>query len=271
MLRLKILLSLFLILFCAFVNPGHTEDKVPSATELTAYAHDLKTYNPECLQPFTDLILHDIGMYRVNISKRIVEAWSFFENSTTSSPILKMVIQKDGNLSELMVVSSSGNSELDQKAMNALRAIAPFPPLPSNYPFPERDMIVDYQLMRSLTIEDVDRSIDITRLSSRMNRAIRRRYKVVNGVGDRMGVILAQINLDTGKVVNKRILVTSCVPQYDAQILSVVDQAEPFRVLEREKKFLMPKYRILSVSFVFKQSFSNTPPSYYPLFPVIRF
>ena len=77
----------------------------------------------------------DMTPYRTKMQEKIKSIW---QKQTRAKAEIKVVfkIQADGSVSDLKIAASSGNSKLDQKAIDAVKKAAPFGTLPAFCPSP---------------------------------------------------------------------------------------------------------------------------------------
>ena len=65
------------------------------------------------------------------LKQRVWPAWVTPERHQTVSMVVSFEIDKDGNVSELKIKRSSGDIEFDNSALDAVRNVSPFEPLPA--------------------------------------------------------------------------------------------------------------------------------------------
>ncbi len=77
-----------------------------------------------------------MGEYARLILERIKGNWSIPSNLRNSQgrSTLVFFIEKDGSVSNLKVVASSGSQSLDLSALHAVLLSKPLPPLPGGFP-----------------------------------------------------------------------------------------------------------------------------------------
>jgi outer membrane biosynthesis protein TonB len=85
--------------------------------------------------------------YLNDIHKRIKRAWVPPQGETRSARIL-FRIKKNGRLSSIKLVDSSGLFSSDQSAMHAIVASAPFKVLPAEYPAEFLDLLYTFNYTR---------------------------------------------------------------------------------------------------------------------------
>ena len=68
-----------------------------------------------------------------NLQADIMLNWNPPKIETNARVVVLMKIQKDGNLESVQVLKSSGNSEMDNVALETVKATAPFQPLPLSF------------------------------------------------------------------------------------------------------------------------------------------
>ena len=59
--------------------------------------------------------------------------WNPPKIGTNARVVVLMKIRKDGNLESVKILKSSGSSEMDNAALNAVKSTAPFQPLPLSF------------------------------------------------------------------------------------------------------------------------------------------
>lgn len=88
--------------------------------------------------------------YMPKMQKQIKENWNPPKSDSASSVVLKYQIKKDGNLGSYEIKTSSGNTEIDNAAIEALKKSSPFPKLPTNYEgeYIDVEFIFDYNVQQ---------------------------------------------------------------------------------------------------------------------------
>ncbi|HQM43696.1 MAG: energy transducer TonB [Deltaproteobacteria bacterium] len=71
------------------------------------------------------------------IKRRILRVWEYpqkaFEKNEEGNVIVRLSIDADGKLAHTVLLTSSGFPELDKGALNVIKDVAPFAPLPEYY------------------------------------------------------------------------------------------------------------------------------------------
>lgn len=75
----------------------------------------------------------DLGPYLARVGRQIRRNWSAPITDKTRPTFLKFSILRDGNISKIQVVCSSGSLSWDHVVADSIRRSAPFPPLPAAY------------------------------------------------------------------------------------------------------------------------------------------
>lgn len=76
----------------------------------------------------------DFGPYFRSVQSRIYRNWEPPENiKEDMTVVVKFKILKDGNIEECIILKSSGNTEFDKSAQNAIALSLPFKPLPEEF------------------------------------------------------------------------------------------------------------------------------------------
>jgi TonB family protein len=68
--------------------------------------------------------------YVFQMEKRIMAAWHLPKGSAGLTVALRMNFERSGRLSAVRVEQSSGNKDFDESAVEAVRRVAEFPPVP---------------------------------------------------------------------------------------------------------------------------------------------
>ena len=71
--------------------------------------------------------------YMPKMQNQIKANWNPPKTGTSSRVVMKYQIKKDGTLGSYEVKTSSGNTEMDNAAIDALKKSSPFPKLPTSY------------------------------------------------------------------------------------------------------------------------------------------
>lgn len=74
----------------------------------------------------------DLSSYSDAMHEKIASKWSPPSIDKDAKVVLEFTIQKNGHVIREKVYQSSGNKQLDDSAMKALRKASPLPPLPLN-------------------------------------------------------------------------------------------------------------------------------------------
>lgn len=95
----------------------------------------------------------DFGPYMKRMQDKIKSNWQPPVKDKDAQIVVKYRIRKDGSLDSYGILSSSGSQDLDNAAIEALRAAAPFEPLPAS--FNKESILVqftfDYQRPKTAT------------------------------------------------------------------------------------------------------------------------
>ncbi|MEO1146581.1 MAG: TonB family protein [Cyanobacteria bacterium J06638_22] len=73
-----------------------------------------------------------LGKYTNAQTAAIEAAWQSIEVQTSLSPIVRFVINRNGELQSVSLSQTSGSEEADQAALDAVRAASPFEPFPES-------------------------------------------------------------------------------------------------------------------------------------------
>ena len=71
-----------------------------------------------------------------------IPPYAYYLGVISGTTTLRLVIQRDGTLSDLEVVAEEGHPSLHQASVAAMRATAPFAPLPDDFPDPDLVLVV---------------------------------------------------------------------------------------------------------------------------------
>ena len=85
----------------------------------------------------------DFGPYMKGLHQKLKSNWNPPNDSKDKKVIILFKINKKGELVSCEVYKSSGSTNLDQSAIDAVNKTAPFEPLPTNY----KDEDIDIQFM----------------------------------------------------------------------------------------------------------------------------
>ncbi len=89
--------------------------------------------NPDGMPGVDALKEPDFGPYMRELQRRIKRRWNPPRGNKSKRVVLLFKISKDGRLLSLNVHTPSGNPESDRAALEAVKAAAPFRPLPPEY------------------------------------------------------------------------------------------------------------------------------------------
>lgn len=85
-------------------------------------------YNEKYLTPYISELEQVV---KVNWEKPTSEKPALIASDKTA--VVKFDVQKDGSITNLMIVSPSGDDKLDTSVLSAVQSSAPFKPLPAEY------------------------------------------------------------------------------------------------------------------------------------------
>jgi len=81
--------------------------------------------------PFLTVAADDAANnYVTQIEKRIMAVWHLPQRSAGLTVTLRMNLERSGRISDVRVEQSSGNKDFDESAVEAVRRVAEFPPVP---------------------------------------------------------------------------------------------------------------------------------------------
>jgi protein TonB len=120
-------------------NTGSLEEvKPPEMVELTDSAAESRE------QGSTEAAAHTVlTSYLKELHTRIKHAWAPPPGDTHKAEIL-FRIKRNGQLSSIKIVKSSGNEESDESAMTAIAGCAPFKPLPTGFASDYLDLLYTF-------------------------------------------------------------------------------------------------------------------------------
>lgn len=75
----------------------------------------------------------NFGTFMQNLQSDMMLNWNPPKIGTNARVVVLMKIRKDGNLESVKILKSSGSSEMDNAALNAVKSTAPFQPLPLSF------------------------------------------------------------------------------------------------------------------------------------------
>ena len=76
----------------------------------------------------------DLSAYTSAMHDKISSKWAPPHTDEDAKVVLEFTIQKNGHVINAKIDQSSGNKEIDNSAMKALKKASPLPPLPLNLP-----------------------------------------------------------------------------------------------------------------------------------------
>ncbi|MCR4881049.1 MAG: TonB C-terminal domain-containing protein [bacterium] len=86
----------------------------------------------------------DLRPYITELQRRVLRNWSTPNNDNSKKTVLFLRISKSGNLMILNVKSPSGDTHIDELAINAVKNAQPFSPLPDGYRNQYADVILTF-------------------------------------------------------------------------------------------------------------------------------
>ena len=84
----------------------------------------------------------DANAYVHQMEKRIMAAWHLPKRSAGLTVALRMNLERSGRISAVRVEQSSGNERFDESAVEAVRRVAEFPPVPHALNHLIRDLVI---------------------------------------------------------------------------------------------------------------------------------
>ena len=93
-----------------------------------------KTVVPATVTPLIDVVdkQHYLAALAAEINRNKYYPLSSRRRGEEGTVLVRFVIQKDGDFSDLSVVESSGSRRLDKAALKTLRRVAPFRKIPES-------------------------------------------------------------------------------------------------------------------------------------------
>jgi len=77
----------------------------------------------------------NLGPYLDAVWQQVVQHWSRQVSNSLKQTIISFSISRNGQVTNLQILQSSGSTLKDQAALRAVQQAEPFAPLPENYPF----------------------------------------------------------------------------------------------------------------------------------------
>jgi TonB family protein len=137
---MKIIISIIIcLLWCL-------STKAYSVTKPDPYYDALSEsgYNDRCAQKTTPEQLKERNKYwDKKVSPKVYEALRFLDQAPIK-PIIEITISKQGDILALNILRSTTDEASDQKAVAAIRALSPFPPLPKSFPLKSDSSALGY-------------------------------------------------------------------------------------------------------------------------------
>ena len=99
--------------------------------------------NPEQLKALKGI---DLSEYLAGMESRVKPNWNPASRQEDRRTVLTFNIQKNGQVTGLTVVQSSGLAEVDRESIEAIEKSAPFPPLPSNFPLDSLEITFSFNI-----------------------------------------------------------------------------------------------------------------------------
>ena len=94
----------------------------------------------------------DFAPYMMSVQRKLAKAWHPARGAERLVPKLRFKIHKNGTVSHIEILKSTGNSAVDKAAIKAVESAAPFSRLPAGSP-ETIDMVFsfNYQILKRLT------------------------------------------------------------------------------------------------------------------------
>ena len=83
----------------------------------------------------TNTLIEDQRAYNMNTLETVKSSWKSPRELTQNERLITLVtlkINKDGSIRKIVIDQSSRNAEFDEAALNAIRAVKRFPPIPES-------------------------------------------------------------------------------------------------------------------------------------------
>ncbi len=90
-----------------------------------------QAYNPALLDEQQNI---DMRKYFSEVQRRVRRNWNPKFKMEEYTTVLNFTIQRNGHITGLEVVRTSGSEDMDREALKAIQNSAPFAPLPENFP-----------------------------------------------------------------------------------------------------------------------------------------
>ena len=104
-------------------------------------------YSAVCNQNNSQIIdvndLPSTNLYKIYLERKIYSNISFPLNHEQNSVSLKITISKDGKLTDITVINSTGNVDFNNFVINAAHNSSPFRPIPKSAKAEQLDFLID--------------------------------------------------------------------------------------------------------------------------------
>ncbi|MBF2098677.1 MAG: TonB C-terminal domain-containing protein [Gloeomargaritaceae cyanobacterium C42_A2020_066] len=91
----------------------------------------------------------DLGPYLAALRRRVQREWNPNSPNNNRQTVVGFSIARNGQISNLQVIRTSGSSITDQETLSAVQRAAPFAPLPEQYPHPQLNIEFTFNIFVS--------------------------------------------------------------------------------------------------------------------------
>ena len=102
-----------------------------------------QAYNPALLDEQQNI---DMRKYFSEIQRRVRRNWNPKFTMEEYTTVLNFSIKRNGQITGLKVVRTSGSEDVDREALEAIQDSAPFDPLPANFPLDSINMRFNFNI-----------------------------------------------------------------------------------------------------------------------------
>lgn len=156
--------------------------------------------------------------YAENAQRSLAREWRLSHVQTTLFPTVAFTVDKHGNIGELRVAKSSGDSGIDEIGLNVVRRVAPFPDSPEG--------IGEI----SFTFDSKKDPVDLADYMRQLRRKIRHNWHPPHDLQEDHVMVSFKLNRD-GSVANLQLIRPSASEARNKSSLDAIAAAAPFQHL----------------------------------------
>jgi hypothetical protein len=198
------------------------------------YPRPIVSFNVGCKPLETEEDAKLIRSYRNSQYLHLNKAWDSSSQYKDNAPVFHLITDRQGRLSEITLLHSSGNAVMDEAALNNIKNLLPLEPVPSAYTGATVWFLLSVGKTKFVTTypdqKDQDRVLATYAAKNAamvrdINKLIRQYWRPPGNLKDNKRTrMLMVFHTKTGKLLLRKVETTSCDQAYDQSVLDAIDR-----------------------------------------------